>query len=60
MIDKKKRTMGRSLKKQREKKEELKRHKEELQRELEEMRAEKSQLQGMQNVQILISTWVSS
>ena len=46
--------MGRSLKKQKERNEALKREKEELQREIEEMTAQKSQLQGMQNVQILI------
>ena len=45
--------MGRSLKKQKERNEQLKREKEELQREIEEMTAQKSQLQGMQNVQIL-------
>ena len=46
--------MGRSLKKQRERNEQLKREKEELQREIEEMTAQKSQLKGMQNVQVSI------
>ena len=46
--------MTKSLKKLREKKEQLAREKEELQREIDEMTALKSQLKGMQNVQISI------
>ena len=45
--------VSRSLKKLKEKKEQLKEEKEGLEKEIEEMRALKSQLQGMQNVQIL-------
>ena len=44
--------MTKSLKRLKEKKEQLKEEKEGLEKEIEEMRALKSQLQGMQNVQI--------